>query len=229
MENNNNIEIQQSDLEAMRIYNMVNGNTQKSAAANPELSEEDIDRLIDEALATGNKKEKKAKAKSKVKNGSDNQTADIVTEQRLPECSFASLKPRSWVQVYFAAHSIPYKDQDWKIPERYVKYKIALVTKPIVAQGIAENIHRNDPDIQNKAYNGEVRYYTIDSEESVAKEVQTIGFVEIKPVNGKVTMQVLLNKKAAEKYGAVSDDIRYSVHKEMKKLVRARKQEKVQG
>lgn len=165
----------------------------------------------------GNEKEEE---KPKRKRRKKTEDEHISREYLLPEYRI-KLPRYSRVNVKMYNHSILYKNQDWKMPDRDIVYNIMWVKYGAQAERIAEEVGLSKEE-QARAKEGDTRWYVVRAAVPVPVEVMIAGYVEVEEVNGKAVIKsIYTNGNNLTKNSMLKDDVEYSIEKEMKKMIEA--------
>lgn len=196
-----------STREAMELFAMLNGGT-------PLVPNEDA--ILDEAI-----RNEKGKVTSKKKT-SNNKEVDSrpVNTGLLPTCTFAKLANSGEMTVFFKEHYIQYKEQQWPVPDRTVRYEIKLITTVHEAKRISEIVSNNSAKEKEEAAKGLVRYYKVVAAENVNNDVTTIAYVKVINVKGAPSFMILTNNGVLKKYNANIEDVSYELKRKMLTMIK---------
>lgn len=195
-----------STREAMELFAMLNGGA-------PVVPNEDA--ILDEAvrIETG-------KAPSKKKKNNKTVESKPVNTGLLPTCTFAKLANSGEMTVFFKEHYIQYKEQQWPVPDRTVRYEIKLITTVHEAKRISEIVSNNSAKEKEEAAKGLIRYYKVVAAENVNNDVTTIAYVKVVNVKGAPSFMILTNNGVLKKYNANIEDVSYELKRKMLTMIK---------
>lgn len=203
---------------ALEVQAMLQGVTVEDLLGmSAETEEDEVDAMLDEAADEIESKPKKKTAKPKATKVEAPKVADKIVIK--PE--FSKFIDSVEVNVTFNYHEIPYKEQLWPVPSRVVAYEVELVTQPMVAKNISDEVNNKSEDEAKKAYDGDTMYYRIVTYENVKSDVRVIGYIKLF-VDGtsKVKTRLVTNKSWMKKVNINIDKFTKEIQKVIVNLER---------
>jgi len=165
MSTENNVAVDSAAL----VRNMLNG-------ANFEETQEQLKEVAK------NKKKKSASPRKVAKKVSEEDKerkrtgTDIEIDDRIK-----NLNMNVKINVTFNGHDIPYKEQLWGIPRRDVQHELRLCRSFKRASDVAKimlGVNKLTEEQENSIRSGEVAYFTINANETVAYSRDTLGYAK---------------------------------------------------